>query len=39
MQPGSHERVFNAEGLASGVYFYQIKAPGFLLARKMLLLQ
>lgn len=39
MQPGSYERVFSAEGLASGVYFYQLKAGEFTGTKKLLLLR
>ncbi|MEO8168446.1 MAG: T9SS type A sorting domain-containing protein, partial [bacterium] len=37
--PGSYERVFNAEGLASGVYLYRLQAGSFVQTRKLLLLQ
>ncbi len=39
MQPGSYERVFSAEGLASGVYLYQLRAGDFVQTRKLLLLR
>lgn len=39
MTPGRYDRVFNADGLASGVYFYQLKAGGSNATRKMLLIR
>ncbi|MBX2992950.1 MAG: T9SS type A sorting domain-containing protein [Bacteroidetes bacterium] len=39
MQPGSYERVFHAEGLASGVYVYQLRGGGSVQSRKLLLLR
>ena len=36
---GKHKIKFNAENLASGVYFYRIKSGGKTLTRKMLLLK
>lgn len=36
---GSYELEFNAEGLPSGVYFYHIRAGGFVETKKMLLLK
>jgi len=39
LAPGTYERVFNAEGLSSGVYFYRIFASGFTQTRKLLLLR
>jgi hypothetical protein len=38
-QPGSYEVTFNANGLASGVYFYRLQAGGFTKARRLLLLK
>jgi hypothetical protein len=37
LSPGEHSVVYNAQGLASGVYFYQIRAAGFIQTRKMLI--
>lgn len=37
--PGSHKAVFNAAGLASGVYFYTLKAGGYVETRKMVLIR
>ena len=39
VKPGSYERVFNAEGLASGVYLYRLQAGIFAQTRKLLLLR
>jgi hypothetical protein len=36
---GYHEVQFNATGLASGVYFYRLQTPGFVQARKLLLVR
>ena len=36
---GSHNVTFNAQGLTSGIYFYQLKAGGFQQIRKMILLR
>jgi hypothetical protein len=36
---GAHEVQFDARDLASGVYFYQIKAGSFNATRKMLLMK
>jgi hypothetical protein len=36
---GSHTASFNAGSMASGVYFYTIKAGGFVSSRKMMLLK
>jgi hypothetical protein len=37
MDAGYHEATFDAKGLASGVYFYRIKAGDFVQTRKLLL--
>ncbi len=37
--PGFHEIDFNAKGLASGIYFYQLEAGNFKDVKKMLLLK
>lgn len=34
---GTHSVTFNAEGMASGVYFYQLKAGSFMSTKKMIL--
>ncbi len=36
---GLHEINFNAENLASGIYYYQLRSGGFLETRKMILLK
>ena len=38
-QAGTHTVTFNAQGLSSGVYFYQLKANGSTQIRKMILLR
>ncbi len=37
--PGQHEIIFDAKGLASGVYYYTIKTGEFTQSRKMVLLR
>lgn len=39
MQPGSYESAFNAEGLASGVYLYQLRSGAFVKTLKLILLK
>jgi hypothetical protein len=39
MNAGSHSVTFNAEGLPSGVYIYQLKAGEFSESQKMLLVK
>lgn len=39
MQPGRHSVVFQANHLATGVYFYQLQAGSFTQVRKMMLLK
>jgi hypothetical protein len=36
---GIHTRVLNAAGLSSGIYFYRIRAAGFVRTRKMVILR
>lgn len=36
---GSHQVRFDGAGLSSGVYFYQLRTPGFIQSRKMLLIK
>ncbi len=38
-EAGPHSLRFNAAGLASGVYLYQVKADGYVAARKMILMK
>jgi photosystem II stability/assembly factor-like uncharacterized protein len=38
-EPGRHEVVWNAQGMASGMYLYRLQAGGFVQTRKMLLLR
>jgi photosystem II stability/assembly factor-like uncharacterized protein len=37
--PGNYEVEWNASGLASGIYFYQLKTAGFIENRKMMLIK
>jgi len=37
--PGSYSAVFNASGLASGVYLYRLTAGTFVETRKMVLMR
>ena len=39
LKPGYYEVEFNASDLASGVYFYRIKAGDFIQTKKMILLK
>ena len=39
LEAGEHQVVFDATGLPSGVYFYQIKTPAFAQTRKAVLLR
>jgi hypothetical protein len=39
LPPGSYSTVFNASGLASGVYIYRLRAGSFVQQRRMLLLK
>jgi hypothetical protein len=36
---GRHELLFDGSGLASGVYLYQLEAPGFRDLKKMVLVK
>jgi hypothetical protein len=36
---GKHQRVWEAKGLASGVYLYRLEAGDFVQARKLVLMQ
>ena len=37
--PGEHQVTFNAEGLAAGIYFYQLRANGIVETKKMIILK
>lgn len=37
LQAGEHSVVFNVQGLPSGVYFYRLRAAGFIQTKKMLI--
>jgi len=37
--PGNYQVIFNAEGLPSGTYFYQLRAGNFIETKKLLLLK
>lgn len=39
LTPGTYERLFTAEGLTSGVYFYRLQAGGSVQTKKLLLLR
>ena len=39
LQAGSYSYIFNAEDLASGIYFYRLQAGNFIQNRKMLLMR
>jgi hypothetical protein len=38
-EAGIHEVMFNASGLASGVYFYRLQARGFIQTMKLMVLK
>jgi hypothetical protein len=38
-QPGSYEVTWNATAYASGVYFYTLRAGGFVQTKRMVLLR
>ncbi len=38
-EPGIYEIIFNADNLSAGVYFYQLKADGFINTKKLILLK
>jgi hypothetical protein len=39
LEPGAHSATFNAQSLASGIYFYELKANNYSSVKKMLLLK
>ena len=39
IQRGSHEVIFDASNLATGIYFYQLKMGNFVKSKKMLLVK
>ncbi len=39
LQPGNYKVTFDASRLTTGVYFYQLKAGGFIQTKKMILMQ
>ena len=39
MANGEHQVTFDATGLPTGVYFYQLQANGWMVTRKMILLK
>ncbi len=39
LEPGVHQRVLDAEGLASGMYFYRMTAGSYVETRKLVLLK
>jgi hypothetical protein len=39
LNTGSHHVNFNASNYSSGIYFYQIKAEGFIQTKKMILIK
>jgi hypothetical protein len=36
---GRHRVVFNAEGLASGIYLYRLQTPGSVLTKKLVVMK
>ena len=38
-EPGVHEARFNANGIASGVYFYRLQTEGFTATRRLELIR
>lgn len=38
-ETGNYENIFNAEGLTSGIYFYQLKAGSLIETKKMILIK
>jgi hypothetical protein len=39
LNAGKHEATFNASGISSGIYFYQIKANNYIQTKKMILMK
>lgn len=39
LNPGSYQATFDGARLASGVYYYQLEANGFVQAQKLVLLR
>ena len=39
LNAGNHEATFNASGISSGIYFYQLKANNYIQTKKMILMK
>ena len=39
LQAGSYETTIHSDGLASGVYFYRLTAPGYIATRRMMIVK
>jgi hypothetical protein len=37
--PGTHEAIFDAQNMASGIYFYQLRAGSYINLKKMILIK